>query len=47
MIRPVPTLLAVAIASACSIAHAEPAAAPDETKLLDRMTVVGSTEAAQ
>lgn len=47
MIRPVPTLLAVAIASACCIAHAETVAAPDEAKLLDRMTVVGSAQAAQ
>ncbi|MDQ3510562.1 MAG: TonB-dependent receptor plug domain-containing protein, partial [Pseudomonadota bacterium] len=47
MIRPVPTLLAVAVASACCIAHAEPAAAPDQAKLLDRMTVVGSAKAAQ
>lgn len=47
MIRPVPTLLAVAIASVCCIAHAEPAAAPNEATLLDRMTVVGSAQAAQ
>ncbi|MBA2238550.1 MAG: TonB-dependent receptor [Lysobacter sp.] len=51
MIRPVPSLLALAIASACCIAQAEPAApapapAPDQATLLDRMTVVGSAEAA-
>lgn len=47
MIRPSPTVLAVAIATACCIVNAEPAAAPDQAKLLDRLTVVGSAEAAQ
>jgi len=45
MIRPTLSLLALAVASACRIAHAEPA--PDQAKLLDRMTVVGSVENAQ
>ena len=45
MTRPTVSLLALAIASACAIAHAEPAA--DQAKLLDRLTVVGSAQNAQ
>ncbi|MEG3192394.1 TonB-dependent receptor family protein [Lysobacter sp. D1-1-M9] len=45
MNTPIPSLIAVAIATACGLAHAEPA--PDQAKLLDRMTVVGSAENAQ
>src|SRR3970282_450779 len=47
VLRPSFSLLALAIA--CGLAHAEPAPAPapDQAKLLDRLTVVGSAEAAQ
>ncbi|HEY5612172.1 MAG TPA: TonB-dependent receptor, partial [Lysobacter sp.] len=47
LLRPSFSLLALAIA--CGLAHAEPAPAPapDQAKLLDRLTVVGSAEAAQ
>ena len=44
MIRPSPSILALAIASSCGLAHAAPV--PDQAKLLDRMTVVGSAEKA-
>lgn len=44
MKHPIPTLLALAVASACGVAHAD--ASPDPVHDLDRLTVVGSADQA-